>query len=1089
MSNTGKLILRNLYYYRRLNILLLLGVAITSTIITGSLILGDSMSRSLLLLSQERTGKVQWVCQGNTRFFSLELADRLHPTLKTTVAPCLLIPGMAASSGGQFRVPNCQVIGARQSFFKLSSSGNPITIKPGHALLNPKIARQLHLATGDELMVLIKKPTALPSDAPFAPETDFVSLRLTVQAIILPADFSEFSLNLNPEIPANIFINLDFLAEKLNQPKQINTLLIAQNSAQTLSAAIVKEALQAHWKIEDTDLAALDLPGQNQFELRTGQVFLPSLLTDKILNTFPQGKPLFTYFVNSISKGQQATPYSMVGTLPATANTTLQDNEIIINSWLADDLKAKPGDQLTLHYYSIAASRKLQVEQHTLVVHSIVPLRGWAKDQTVMPDFPGLSDAGNCGDWKPGIPIDLNQIRAKDERYWDQYRGTPKAYVSLSTAQRLWSNPFGNLTGIRFPQPDKAIILRTLNTVLTPELFGLHLTDIKAQSTQSAQESIDFSQLFLGLSFFLVIAALLLIALFFNYAIDQRASEIKTYQALGFRKQFIRKIFLSEGLLIAIIGSLLGLVFGILYNHLLLYGLTTFWYEAVRTTALHVAINPVTLCLGFLAGVVFSGLSIYLCLHSWFKQSIAVSSRNQPLSPLFSWLNGIVFAGVLASLLIILKTQPTYPPILFVLFGMLLLVNGLFFFMAWFARLDKLQPKSRTTSWSLGIKNINRRLKSSLGIIAMLAIGIFMIIAVSANRQNVHLDAAQRSSGTGGFSLFCKTTHPINKDLNTEPGKKAYGLKTTVLQDTQFFPMRLKAGNDASCLNINRTLLPHILSVYANAFAKRGSFTFAATLKDLQKDGVNPWELLNTPLANGKIPAIADQTAIQWGLGKKLGDTISLTDDQGKQVELQLVASLANSIFQGYVLISEQNFLRHFSSVGGFQVLLVDTLKTPPAAVQQELERAFLPMGIEISNTADRLAEFNSVQNTYLSIFLLLGGLGLMLSTLGLGIVLARNLIERKGELALLSAVGYTRKKIRALILSEYLVLLLAGIIIGTVSGLIAVLPVITAPGTRIPYTLLISVVLGITLTGLGSLYVASRFALPGNLVKGLREE
>lgn len=443
----------------------------------------------------------------------------------------------------------------------------------------------------------------------------------------------------------------------------------------------------------------------------------------------------------------------------------------------------------------------------------------------------------------------------------------------------------------------------------------------------------------------------------------------------------------------------------------------------------------------------------------------------------------------ITSLLVILKTQQTYSPILFILFGMLLLVNELFFFMAWFARLDKFQPQGRVTTWSIGIKNINRRLKSSLGIIAMLAIGIFMIIAVSANRQNVHLDAAQRSSGTGGFSLFCKTTHPINKDLNTEPGKKAYGLKTTVLQDTQFFPMRLKAGNDASCLNINRTLLPHILSVYANAFAKRGSFTFAATLKDLQKDGVNPWELLNTPLANGKIPAIADQTAIQWGLGKKLGDTISLTDDQGKQVELQLVASLANSIFQGYVLISEQNFLRHFSSVGGFQVLLVDTLKTPPAAVQQELERAFLPMGIEISNTADRLAEFNSVQNTYLSIFLLLGGLGLMLSTLGLGIVLARNLIERKGELALLSAVGYTRKKIRALILSEYLVLLLAGIIIGTVSGLIAVLPVITAPGTRIPYTLLISVVLGITLTGLGSLYVASRFALPGNLVKGLREE
>ncbi|MCK5243070.1 ABC transporter permease, partial [bacterium] len=407
----------------------------------------------------------------------------------------------------------------------------------------------------------------------------------------------------------------------------------------------------------------------------------------------------------------------------------------------------------------------------------------------------------------------------------------------------------------------------------------------------------------------------------------------------------------------------------------------------------------------------------------------------------------------------------------------------------WSAKLDTRQPQSRTTTWSLGIKNINRRLKSSLGIIAMLAIGIFMIISVSANRQNEYVDAAKRSSGTGGFSLFCKTTHPINKDLNTEPGQKAYGLKTALLQDTQFLPLRLKAGNDASCLNINRTFVPHILGVNASTLAKRGSFTFAATLKDLPQDGINPWKLLNTPLANGKIPAIADQTAIQWGLGKKIGDSISLSDDQGKQVELQLVAALANSIFQGYVLISEQHFLRHFSSVGGFQVILVDSSKTPQSSIQQELERAFLPMGIEISDTADRLAEFNTVQNTYLSIFLLLGGLGLMLSTLGLGIVLARNIIERRGELALLSAVGYTRKQIRALILSEYSGLLLAGIIIGTVSGLIAVLPVITVPGTSIPYTLLISVVIGITLTGLGSLYLGSHFALPNNLVKGLREE
>ena len=74
--------------------------------------------------------------------------------------------------------------------------------------------------------------------------------------------------------------------------------------------------------------------------------------------------------------------------------------------------------------------------------------------------------------------------------------------------------------------------------------------------------------------------------------------------------------------------------------------------------------------------------------------------------------------------------------------------------------------------------------------------------------------------------------------------------------------------------------------------------------------------------------------------------------------------------------------------------------------------------------TTDRLAEFHRVENTYLSTFQALGGLGLLLGTVGLGAVLLRNALERRRELALLEAVGYRRGHFLLMAVAENTLLL-----------------------------------------------------------------
>jgi putative ABC transport system permease protein len=89
------------------------------------------------------------------------------------------------------------------------------------------------------------------------------------------------------------------------------------------------------------------------------------------------------------------------------------------------------------------------------------------------------------------------------------------------------------------------------------------------------------------------------------------------------------------------------------------------------------------------------------------------------------------------------------------------------------------------------------------------------------------------------------------------------------------------------------------------------------------------------------------------------------------------------------------------------------------------------------------------VENTYLSTFQVLGALGLLLGTFGLGAVLLRNVNERRGELAVLRAVGWPRMAMAVLVVSETIYLLLLGLIAGVLAAGIAILPGLRGGGPR----------------------------------------
>src|SRR5688500_7388084 len=204
---------------------------------------------------------------------------------------------------------------------------------------------------------------------------------------------------------------------------------------------------------------------------------------------------------------------------------------------------------------------------------------------------------------------------------------------------------------------------------------------------------------------------------------------------------------------------------------------------------------------------------------------------------------------------------------------------------------------------------------------------------------------------------------------------------------------------------------------------------------------------------------------------------------------LRLVATLANSVLQSELIVSEDNFLRLFPSEEGYRLLLIDTAPEQAATVAATLEDRLADYGVDVVPTSERLASFHRVENTYLSTFQMLGGLGLLLGTLGLAAVLLRNVLERRRELALLRAVGYNPSHFMLMIISENAFLLFSGLVTGTLCALLAIAPVFFERGGRLPNISLGLLLLAVLISGLVASLLATWAALRSPLLPALRSE
>jgi putative ABC transport system permease protein len=1092
--NARRLVLRGLLFHWPTHLGALLTAALAAAVVTAALSVGDSVSASLSEVADARLGRIRYAAHARDRSWRAALATDLAGKLGTPVAPALILSGSVSLPDGSARVADARVLGVDDTFWSFSPGGlPPLDPWPDNGIaVSELVARRLSLSVGDALALRVERPASVPRDAPLGTDSDATAtLLLEVVAICDTRSFGSFSLSIGQVPPANVFLPLGRLQRAVEAPGRTNALLLGDAKADLIAAAT-----RETFVLEDTGLTLRPVNGKREWELLSPRVFLEAPAERAALGIDGAWGAL-TWLVNDLTVGDRQTPYSMVAALPREhplIPDDLGDDEILVNTWLAEDLGAAAGDRISLAYYVLGEGLGLTERTTEFRIRAVVPIAGDAADRDLMPAFPGLTDAEDCREWDPGFALDLSRIRDKDEAYWDNYEGTPKAFLGLTTGQRLWGNRFGDLTAVRFPGDSDPVALgAAIRARLDPAAFGLSFTDLNAAEAAARSKGMDFGTLFLSFSAFLMAAALLLNGLVVALNMAMRQGEIATLLALGFAPGRIRRLFTLEHLPVVLAGGVVGVLLGIALAAGAVAALGTVWSDVAGSLLMTVVARPTTLLAGALGGAAVSFAATYLVIRRIVRGSVKDAfTKDEELAARISHgraRGGLaVFLGlgflVAATATALLSGTGRDPATAGAFFGAgaMLLIAALLFLWYVLAHLGGVRAGGSISLGGLAWRNLGRRRGRSLATIGILAFGVFMFLGVTVFRRDRLLTSDDRASGTGGFALVGESAVAVAKDLDTPEGRRFFALLDEDLRGVRVVGLSVRAGDDASCRSLTRAQAPEIVGVDPEAL--RGRFTFVKVLGT----PANPWEVLAEGAEDGPVPAVIDQATF-WTLGRGVGDEIDLTDEEGRTFTARIAGVIDNAVLHGHLIVSRSAFQRHFPSEGGDRRFLIDAPADRVSAVAALLSRQLEDRGLILERSEVRLNSLNAVENTYLAIFQALGGIGLLLGSAGLFLVVGRNTAERRGELALLGAVGFTRRRIIRLVSLEHTVLLILGLLTGISASTVSLLPALLSPGAEVATFETALVLLGLGAGGMLFTHLAARAAQSGPLLSNLREE
>lgn len=993
-------------YYQQYYKLIAFAVVIMTAVIYGSLILGDSVRGTLVDRVDERLGNAETIITSGTSFLNEEI---MSSHLLANADAYLMTDGFVSVNGKLIPV---YVWGNDKD-----------SIPYGEAIINEPLANKL---TDEDFVLHLPSHSLVPSGTLFVTQSYSTQLRLHTHGIKTVKEGGNLYLRNEQTLPLNVFMNRQELAEIMVLEGKVNLIMSPEY--------ITESQLIELWNPAISGLKV------NNNVITTDRIFIQEEVVDTLYNILKNktDRKVLAYLVNDIYTDTDSVPYSFVSATDFWKNSSLKADEMILSDYTANRLNIFVGDSVSIDYFVSKDFKKLETRKHSFIVKDIVPLDEIAADSLLSAEFPGLSNVERCADWDSDLPINMDHIKKIDEDYWYAYHQTPKAIVSYEAIADDWSTSFGSATALQIENAEEK------TKALKPQQFGIVAIQPRESGIYAATHGTDFSSLFLALGFFIILSGILLMQNPLVEMFTERKDEIEIYYSLGFTNKRIYDILLKESLRVIIPSIILGIIVGFCYAAIILFLLSNVWSGATHTEGFGYHINYISILISFVIGLIICLLTAYYSIKRVLKDKYRKIEAKQNISkPTLGYIGIIACFGLFSLNLIVYHSI-----VIFVICGILWLIASSVLLLSYIYK--KANAKSNFERKTLIWKTLAAQKSQVLLSYEALAIGIFTVFAVGLNRPDFS-HSVEESSITGGYNLWCDSRIPIEYDLNSKEVHNKLALKD-LAEGTTFMQCLKHTQDEASCLNLNKVSTPTVLGI---------------SLGDIQGFGVDTTLLSSNNIQGvNNYPVLIDQEALIWSLMKSVGDTLHYSSSNGEPINLIIAGTYPTGIFHGSALMNKNIFRKIWKEESGSKIFLVRTNKEEET--KNLLEIALSQYGVSICTTTERIEQFFSVTDTYLAIFLTLGGLGMIIGIFCLIIVIRKNLVSRRLNIDTMRCLGFDKETIRQQLYKENIIVPITAIAAGAIGSIISISANATGAGCGTILTAVILLVAIVVLVHLG---------------------
>lgn len=590
---------------------------------------------------------------------------------------------------------------------------------------------------------------------------------------------------------------------------------------------------------------------------------------------------------------------------------------------------------------------------------------------------------------------------------------------TVEEAQRLFYGKEGVYSGAAVKAEDgvsDATLKKRVSTVIPGEFqakTGKELADEQSSEIKSGLSFINW--FFLSFAFVALLVGIFLIFNTFNIVVAQRSRELALFRALGASRRQVTGTMLVEALIVGLIGSALGLLFGVGLGAGV-RGLFGALGIELPDGGVVISLSTVLIALATGVGVTLVSAMTPAIRASGVPPVAAMRDVVKPDKPL-RWL-------VLSGLVLVTGGATAFGFALRGLgdatlqvmgLGVLLVFLGVALLSPVFTR-----PLAGLVGWllswgaasKLGRRNALRNPRRTAVTAAALMIGVTLVSALTMLGASFKATVLNVLNDQRGAEVIINTT-------NTQAPTGKEGFTTESL-------------NKVAELDGVETAVPLYVSI-----AKvdgEGGFVAATDLSDAKR-------LFAITAKQGQFRDLDDhefvvdvQTAKDNGW--KVGDDVTITLAHGGDRTYELVGVYDSELgMNGMILDSSVS--KYFAG----QLANAAYLKLAPGTdaknVVKDAEKimADYPM-VNVADRSDMVKQINDQINLTLNIFNVLLLLAVLIAFLGILNTLLLSIYERTRELGMLRAIGMARKQVKRMIRVESVIMAVFGCLLGIGLGL-----------------------------------------------------